>query len=572
MILLKNENKIIIAFGFHVNCNHSYRGDRNDWSGFGHDTAVIRQILKTLDEANERGLDARGVWDFDNFWSLENCVTRYAPDVLERIKGRVADGRDEVILGSWCNGLTGCMTDEEFDESMKRTITNDAGSGIRDVFGCYSPIVRPQEAMFTQGSIELYRRLDVRAVCLYYSAVPFDAFRNFVPVLTPAQRHNPLILRSTESDESILVIPTYNQGDVLDNLSFERWLLKIRRWQETGKIPGNALVYLNMDADAEIWTGGAAPSFLRWLPNVRGMWEFIEAVNRHEYAQFGRLGDYIEENAPAGELRLTQDTADGSFSGYGSWSEKAVNYRLWRIAERARWFERLSAAGMAAGGTAAEKRRKIEELLYGRKDSYFESRLRVLSTTHFGLASPVIHPERLRVAFHFARTAYDRSREALDALSEGVGVRVGGSGSALARFRILAPRKYDSEKLHKKGVTGDAVVEASLPRRFDGVSPGRAGLEGGGRGVVDFDVIKSEPDGWGGTRDRLYIRVSTSGAGWIDFSLMERDGAGGADSGGVVVSENGLAGGEINVRLGGDGGVESLVFAGEEFACVGFLT
>lgn len=42
------ENKIHVAYGFHVNCYHSYRGDTNDNLGFGSDIRIIRKILDTL--------------------------------------------------------------------------------------------------------------------------------------------------------------------------------------------------------------------------------------------------------------------------------------------------------------------------------------------------------------------------------------------------------------------------------------------------------------------------------------------------------------------------------------------
>ena len=43
-----------VAFGFHVNCYHSYRGDTPDALGFGGDLRIIRHILDTLDEHNAR--------------------------------------------------------------------------------------------------------------------------------------------------------------------------------------------------------------------------------------------------------------------------------------------------------------------------------------------------------------------------------------------------------------------------------------------------------------------------------------------------------------------------------------
>ena len=38
-------HKVHIAFGFHVNLYHSFRGDTNDENGFGQDIRVIRHII-----------------------------------------------------------------------------------------------------------------------------------------------------------------------------------------------------------------------------------------------------------------------------------------------------------------------------------------------------------------------------------------------------------------------------------------------------------------------------------------------------------------------------------------------
>ena len=46
-------HKIHIAYGFHVNCYHSYRGDTNDNLGFGSDIRIIRKILDVLTDFNE---------------------------------------------------------------------------------------------------------------------------------------------------------------------------------------------------------------------------------------------------------------------------------------------------------------------------------------------------------------------------------------------------------------------------------------------------------------------------------------------------------------------------------------
>jgi len=46
---------IHLAFRFHGNFYHSYRGDTPDELGFGKDIRIIRHTIRTLDDLNERG-------------------------------------------------------------------------------------------------------------------------------------------------------------------------------------------------------------------------------------------------------------------------------------------------------------------------------------------------------------------------------------------------------------------------------------------------------------------------------------------------------------------------------------
>lgn len=92
--------KIHVAYGFHVNCYHSYRGDTNDNLGFGSDIRIIRKILDVLTDFNEKGIPVKGTWDSENFFSLEKILPEYAPDIIEKMKERVKKYGDENILKS----------------------------------------------------------------------------------------------------------------------------------------------------------------------------------------------------------------------------------------------------------------------------------------------------------------------------------------------------------------------------------------------------------------------------------------------------------------------------------------
>ncbi|MBN1571762.1 MAG: hypothetical protein JW984_01045 [Deltaproteobacteria bacterium] len=410
------ESKVYIALGFHTNLYHSYRIDTNDEAGFGKDIRIIRDIIKTMDEYNEKGSKVCGVWDIENLFSLQEMLPEYAPDIIDSIKRRVAAGRDEVIVMSYNNALTSALTEEEFTDSVSRAITNPDGSGVLDIFGEYSPIVRPQEVMTTPGNFALYKKLGIKAVVLYYSAIPFDAFRVFVPPLTYEEAMNPLTYKNKDTGEEITVIPAYNQGDLIENVSITKWARDVHRKQLRGKIKGDVLIFINADADDSYWAGYTLPGYMKWLPNTGGISQLIEEVDALDYAEFTTLKDYLENHKPVGKVSFGQDTADGNFNGYDSWAQKITNHEYWtKIAKDRRNHRDVKLINLALGDGKAPD---TESLL---KESY-ELRLRALSTTNFGMAAPFLAKSRERVAEKIIDEMVEKSdaaeEEALEALSK----------------------------------------------------------------------------------------------------------------------------------------------------------
>jgi len=197
----------------------------------------------------------RGTWDLENHFSLEQMMPKYCPDLIERIKGRVQLGCDEVEIMSYNNGLVSAETEEEFLENMRRAISNERGSGVKDIFGKYAPVVRPQECMMTPGLIRLYKQVGIEAISVYYSCIPFNGFSNFVPLLPTAKRYNPLWYTAPGGNERIALIPAINPGDVYDNFGLTRLVKRLRKEQEKMDPPRDLLVLVDMDADDNFWQG-----------------------------------------------------------------------------------------------------------------------------------------------------------------------------------------------------------------------------------------------------------------------------------------------------------------------------
>lgn len=380
------ERHIHIAYGFHVNCYHSYRGDTPDGQGFGSDIRIIRKIIAALDELNDAGIPVKGTWDCENFFSLEKILPEYAPDIIEGMRRRVKERGDEQIIMGYSNGALGAMQPDELEASVELAAANPQGSGLRDLFGSYERIVRPQEVMFTPSQVHTYNRLGVKAVCLYYSCVPFDAFRTLIPPLEDEKAFNPLTF--TYRGEGLTVIPTYSNADVCDAGCLRAWVKDLRQNQLTGGVDRDLFLFINMDADAIFWESLDLPLIGRRLANTDGIRGLVKEVADLDYVVFDTPGGYLKNHGPAGEICFTQDTADGNFTGYASWAEKPYNRKIWTAIERSR----------NAAKTAPD-------------EADFLRRVRLLSTTHFGLASPVLNAQREAAADALAKELTDRAAD-----------------------------------------------------------------------------------------------------------------------------------------------------------------
>lgn len=385
------EHKVFIAFGFHANLYHSYRIDTNDEAGFGKDIRIMRRIIEVLDEYNKKGVGVRAVWDIENLFSLEHVLPRYAPDIIDNIKRRVKDGRDEVIVMSYNNALASALTEREFEDSITRAISNPQGSGVMDVFGKFSPIVRPQEMMVTAGNFSLYRKHGIEAISLYYSAITFDSLRVFLRPLSLKEAFNPLKYLDPVTGESIRVMPTYNIGDLIENRSLRRWAKELHREQVRGNIDSDVLIFINFDADDPYWYGYTLPSHLSWLPNTGGLHQLIAGIADLEYVHFSTLSEYLKTHDDVGTIYFGQDTADGNFNGYNSWAEKMTSHHHWSAVMRARRAEEVVEKTYTRFG------KPLPPIQRTRLKESYEERLRLLSTTNFGMAAPYLARAREQV-------------------------------------------------------------------------------------------------------------------------------------------------------------------------------
>ena len=394
------EHSVYVGFGFHVNCYHSYRGDTNDELGFGGDIRIIRNTIAVLNHWNEQGISVKGTWDFENAYSLEEILPRYAPDIIEDVKTRIRQQGDENILMGYNNGVMSAMTEDEFMASVQWAISNPKGSGLEDIFGAYQPIIRPQEVMFTPAQAALYHKAGVEGICLYHSCIPFDAFRTLIPELTDKEAFNPLtyhyeniqFAEQPMEQNSITVLPMYSQADILDVGSLRKWVTQLHKKQESGEIDGDVFLFINMDADSFLWEPFPVPNLFHKISCFGGLNGLIKEIADLPFIVFDTPYHYMKTHEIVGNISFGEDVADGNFSGFSSWAEKPFNRQIWTRLERTRMYARLYELGEAPS---------------------FEERVRLLSTTHFGLASPVLNLSRERTALALSEKMICKEETAL---------------------------------------------------------------------------------------------------------------------------------------------------------------
>jgi hypothetical protein len=264
---------------------------------------------------------------------------------------------------------------------------------LRQLFPKVTPFYRPQESVFTTGQEKILKECGVDGLMLYYALVPFNTLGVFTPALSQERRYNPFWFRSREDQPPLILFPAMSAADVIEKNSLEVMMLDLHARQQRGEIQSDVVIHLNEDADLESWLPLDLPKFMKWMPNTRGLNEYIDLVNKYPWADFTVPSEYLAGHPPQGEVLVRQDLADGGFDGSYSWAEKCASLRTWTVLEQSRL------ATYRAEALAKRAGLDLRDLLWEGMDSSFFKRLIGLSTTHFGMSTPVINEERQARAF-----------------------------------------------------------------------------------------------------------------------------------------------------------------------------
>lgn len=570
-----DEKKIFFVLSPHINYYHSYRGDSRGPTGFGKDMNLMRDILDKLDEIEEKGLCNGRIpitWDYaDTFWSIQ-LQQEYQQDVLDRVIKRCHAGKDEVLIGSWGNVAQPVLDTEEFEIQHQWFIENSMGIGVKQLFGDrVAPYARTQETMFTQGMIEQYNKLGVEGIGIYYSVYPFDVGRPFLnPRLDLNQRYGLVEFRSAVSDASMLMIPMYGFGDILDYYSIKKWFERIREYQEKNLIEGHALIFLNFDMDYDNWVGVSLPKILSWMPNTRGLDEFAEIVDEYNYVEFGNLLEIIPKMNIYGKTILKQDAADGNWNGFYNWAQKYNNTKFWTVGQRARWFKCIS--DTLISNNLSQNKSEISNYIRDNDDAsetYIKNQILFASTTNFGMSMPFQHPHRRKTAMNYAIRSHFAANNALRIALEDLLNKIYTDAQNNEIYLNIVPivNRGISER-EKLSIDSSLLIKTPLPDKFHqkGINISSISSTDDINCSIYYQNEKSKP-----ILETLIKPSCFSNQNYYQEKLTFKDGNKISKLKDLKANKRELSNEFISLLLDEEGRIISLEYKDEEFACDNFL-
>ncbi len=436
----------------------------------------MQQILDSINKCEDEGFcdgKIRISWDYsDLYWSVQ-LQQKYQLDVLEQVIDRVKQSKDEVIIGSWGNNALPILDTEEFLLQYSWNMENEMGIGLKQLFpGRIAPYIRVQETMFTQGMIELFKKVGIKGILNYYAVIPFDTARPLInPRLDWNQRYGLVNFKSTISDKSCVMIPMYSFGDIIDHLSVEKWFKFIHRNQKSGNIEGHALVVLNHDMDSPAWKGTAVPRFMKWMPNTGGIREIIKAVDKLEYVKLVNLLEIVPKLTIYGSCTIRQDLADGCWCGYYNWAQKYSNTKFWTIGQQSRWLK-CATDTLISQMITKSNLSQINSYLRNDDDSvnsHIKNKVLFSSTTHFGMSMPFQHPHRQKTALKYVINSFELAKKAFNlALSEALKSTWNSTDDAINMY-ILPIQTRGITGKEKKSIESPILFRTELPKEFEGI-------------------------------------------------------------------------------------------------------
>lgn len=281
---------------------------------------VYRSILDVLD----RHPDVKVGWDIEASRSIA-FLKEVAPDVTTRIRRGVAEGRFEIILGTWSFSLPSLHTLKEFVYQHRLAVNE-----LEETFGRISNGYFGQEDAYHPAMPKILRDLGISFIILFYGQV-----LGFEPSLHPSNRRLHLLVGHDGTEIPCVLFSTWeNVVDAVEALEKSQFKDCIYVWL----------------SDAEMV-----------VPDQLEAW--ISELEKKEYVKFSLVSEYVSTNEHGMVLRNVQDSTWAR--DYYLWIRDPFDQHLWTLNEQARnaiyraeyWVKRAEQKGI----NVLNEKRRIEE-------------------------------------------------------------------------------------------------------------------------------------------------------------------------------------------------------------------
>jgi hypothetical protein len=351
---------VYLALALRVQYAHASRPDAPTEAGYGRDIGQLAEALDALDAHPSFAAD----WDIDHATTLDDWMPSDSPELLARIQARVATGTDDVRITSWSDGLMASHTHAEFDEAVAR-----AQASADATFGRHVPGVHPTRDVVSPEHLGWYADHGVEWITLSAGASGARGLTKYA-AQSASSLHNPVTL-ANEDGASLAWAPAYGPMDVLDHGGLAAWAQQL---SDSGA--QDQLLLVQFEPDDGSWDALGDE-----LDALEDLVEGGTVVPTTIHA-------YLQDHDPVDSLVLTDDIAAGTGGGLRAWAEKDINHRY--SAELARVRARAAAAALQGSGLE-----EVEDAL----TLALPARLLAMSASHFGPATPTLHPDREAAAW-----------------------------------------------------------------------------------------------------------------------------------------------------------------------------
>ncbi len=371
---------------------------------------VLEQIFYVLGRLNSEGVFVKSTFCIENSFTLDYLI-KNRPDILAKIKERVKMG-DEIEAMGYSGTVLNLCNKEELDFALKWLVSNEKGTGLNDVFGSFSPIIRTANFNMSPNLISHLKSIGLYAMSLSYTRVPKTTITSFIDELSTVERYNPITYVNKNTMEKIVGLLSISSSDIFSFFTLSSYLKNIYSDKNFIKSEKDVLVLVDFVLSSKMYFGFKAKievgknQFMKI--SGKGLYKMLKKLQNLDFVNFTTPYEYLKTHDPIAEIDVSLDLFEGKFEGLSSITEKHQSTQIFTLIERAR------AISHRAKQKAIDKKIDITNLL----NESIEKRVLALSSSSFSPANDEIFESNFKRAVELSTQSLNLAQEAYDKVKD----------------------------------------------------------------------------------------------------------------------------------------------------------